>query len=215
MIYEEVEEHIEEHQEMLTNKDLVKSSTEEEEEIEVEPAMWTLKKLGEVFQMAQNFKEKLMDYDPMMKHGIKFTRMITAAVQPLQLMFNELKRQKQQLPITMFFHKVKKIKASTIIDPQPSTSSSHLRFRLLSLLHLLKKTILMNLLPLHQKVNGQAQRHNAYTNTPLHPLIIGIVLSSYHHTTTIVVVIISDHCSNKKIGEVGEYPQLAKIFFNK
>ena len=50
-----MEQHIEEHQEVLENKELealVKSSTEEEE-TEVEPAMWTLKKFGEVFQMAQ------------------------------------------------------------------------------------------------------------------------------------------------------------------
>ena len=41
MIDEEVEEHIEEHQEVLTKgqlEDLVKSSTEVEEETEVEPA---------------------------------------------------------------------------------------------------------------------------------------------------------------------------------
>jgi len=44
VIDEEVEEHFEEHQEVLTNEeleDLVRSSTEEEEEIEVEPAVWT------------------------------------------------------------------------------------------------------------------------------------------------------------------------------
>jgi len=76
MVGEEVEEHIEEHQEVLTNEelvDLVKSSTEEEEEIEVEPAMWTLEKIGEVFRMAQNLKEKIMDYDPLTKHSIKVT----------------------------------------------------------------------------------------------------------------------------------------------
>jgi len=68
MIDEEVEEYIKDHQEVLTNKeleDLVKLFTEEEE-IEVEPAMWTLKKFGEVFRMAQNLKEKnngLWSYD--------------------------------------------------------------------------------------------------------------------------------------------------------
>jgi hypothetical protein len=52
MTDEEVEEHIEEHQEVLTNEeleDLVKSSTEEEEEEEEEPAMWTREKFGEVY----------------------------------------------------------------------------------------------------------------------------------------------------------------------
>jgi len=87
MIDEEVEEHIEEYQEVLTNEeleDLFKSSTEEEEEIEVEPAVWTLEKFGEMFWMAQNVKEIIIDYDPMMKPSIKVTRMITEALQPLQ-----------------------------------------------------------------------------------------------------------------------------------
>jgi hypothetical protein len=49
---DEVEEHIKEHQEVLTNEeldDLVKSSTEEEDEEEEEPAMWTPEKFGEVY----------------------------------------------------------------------------------------------------------------------------------------------------------------------
>jgi hypothetical protein len=48
----------------------------------------------------------------------------------------------------------------------------------------------MNLLPFLQKVNNQSQRRNAYTITTLHLLIVVIVLSS-----------------NKKNGEVGEYPR--------
>ena len=46
---------------MLTNEeleDLVKSSTEQCEEIEIESAMWTPEKFGKVFGMAQTFKEK-------------------------------------------------------------------------------------------------------------------------------------------------------------
>ena len=85
--------------------------------------MWRVKKFGKMFWMAQNLKEIIMDYDPMMKRTIKVTRVITEALQPRQQMFNELKRQKQQLPITMFFHKVEK-KVPTIEDPQPSTSSA-------------------------------------------------------------------------------------------
>jgi hypothetical protein len=59
MTDEEVEELTEEHQEVLTNRELeeiVKSSTEEEEEIEVVPATWTLKKFVQEFRMAQNEK---------------------------------------------------------------------------------------------------------------------------------------------------------------
>jgi hypothetical protein len=63
-----------------------------------------------------------MDYDPMMERSIKVTRIITEALEPLQQMFDELKR-KKQLPSTMFFQKVEKQTMSTIDDPQPSTSS--------------------------------------------------------------------------------------------
>ena len=83
MIDEEVEENIEEHQKVLTNEeleDLVTSSTEEQEEIEIKPAMWTLEKFGKLFQMEQNLKEEIMFYDRMMKRSMKFTRMITERI---------------------------------------------------------------------------------------------------------------------------------------
>jgi hypothetical protein len=84
--------------------------------------MWTLEKFGEMFRIAQTLKEKIMDYNPMMEHNTKVTRIITEALEPLQQMFDELKR-KKQLPITMFFQKVEKQTMSTIDDLQPSTSS--------------------------------------------------------------------------------------------
>jgi predicted 3-demethylubiquinone-9 3-methyltransferase (glyoxalase superfamily) len=86
---------------VLTNEELEeldKSSTEEEEaeeeETETEPAMWTLEKFGVIFWIAQTLKEKIMDYDPMMERSIKVTRIITEALEPLQQMFNEMKRKK-------------------------------------------------------------------------------------------------------------------------
>ena len=51
-----------------------------------------------------------MVYDLVMKRSINVTRMMTEALQPLQQMFNELQRQKQKLPIKMFFHKIEKKK---------------------------------------------------------------------------------------------------------
>ena len=65
--------------------------------------------------MEQNLKNKIMDYNRMTERSTKVTRMIKDASQTLQKMFNELKRQKQQLPIMMFFHKVEK-NVSTIED---------------------------------------------------------------------------------------------------
>jgi hypothetical protein len=57
--------------------------------------MWTLGKFGKVFRLEQNFEEKIMDYDPMMKRSIRITRMITEALRLLQQILNELKRQMQ------------------------------------------------------------------------------------------------------------------------
>jgi len=135
--------------------------------------------------MEQNLK--IMDYDCMMKRNIKVTRMITEALKSLQEMFNELKRQKPQLPIMMFFHKVEKKKCplSKTLSQQyhlSLTSSTHHCSRLLTLLQL-PKMILMTVLPFHQKIKSQSGRCNAYTITPIHLLIVVIVLSSYrrHH----------------------------------
>ena len=64
-----------------------------------------------------------MNYERMKKRSIKVTRIITEALQLLQQMFNQLKRQMQQLRIMMSLTKWKK-KLSTIEDPQPSTSSA-------------------------------------------------------------------------------------------
>lgn len=119
-------EAVEGHREVLTNEELeelVKSSTEDDEEAETEeePATWTLQKLAEVFRIAQTLKDKIMEYDPWMERSIKVTRMITEGLQPLQQHFDELKR--QQLPLTMSFQKVSKKKPATNKDPQPSTSS--------------------------------------------------------------------------------------------
>ena len=149
--------------------------------------MWALEKFGEVFRMAQNLKGKIMDYDPKMKGSITVTCMVTEAFKPPQQMFNELKREKHQLPIKMLFHKVEKKKTcplSKTLSHQHHVrlrSASHHRFRLLSFLHL-PKMILMTPLLFRQKVNSQAQSDNVYTIIPLHLLVVGIVISSYHRS---------------------------------
>ena len=74
--------------------------------------------------MAQTFKEKKMDYEPMTKRSIKVTRTVSEGLQLFQQMFDKLKRLMQQLLITMSSTRWKK-KVSTIEDPQPSTSSAH------------------------------------------------------------------------------------------
>ncbi|XP_018608961.2 uncharacterized protein LOC108935128 [Scleropages formosus] len=96
-----------------------KSSTEEDE---AEPAMWTLQKLDEVFRIAQTLKDKVMEYDPRMERSIKVNCMITKGLQPLQQHFDELNRNRQQLPMTMLFQKVLAKNPSAIEDLQPSSS---------------------------------------------------------------------------------------------
>ncbi|KFD52902.1 hypothetical protein M514_06212 [Trichuris suis] len=65
-----------------------------------------------------------MDYDPIMERNIKVTRSITDAMQPLYVLFNELKCQQKQLLITMFFKRSEKECVSAVDDSQPSTSSA-------------------------------------------------------------------------------------------
>ena len=130
--------------------------------------------------------------------------MITEALQPPQQTFNELKRQKQQLPITMSstWWRKNKCPLSKILSHQHHlclTSSSHQCFSLHSLLHLLKKMILMTLLPFHQKVN--IANHTVTMSTPSSHFISSLLLLCCHQ-----IIIISDNCSNKQIGEFGEYP---------
>ena len=102
---DEVEEHIEGHWEVLKTEELeelIESSTEgeEDEEIEAEPAMWTLPKFAKVFQIAQILKDKIMEYDPWMEHSIKVTHMITFAATLWWV-----RKKERQLPITMSFQK--------------------------------------------------------------------------------------------------------------
>ncbi|KFD63303.1 hypothetical protein M514_12362 [Trichuris suis] len=64
-----------------------------------------------------------MVYDPIMERSIKVTRSITDAMRPLYVLFNELKCQQKQLPITMFSKRTEREYVSAVGDSQPSTSS--------------------------------------------------------------------------------------------
>lgn len=124
MTEEELNDYIDEQHQVFTNEeleDLVKSSPEgsgDEDESQQEAPAWTLEKFSSIFRTAQTLKEQIVDYDPIMERSIQITRTITEALKPLEDLFTEMKRQKRQLPITMFFKKVDK----TVDDAQPSTS---------------------------------------------------------------------------------------------
>ncbi|KAG6925307.1 hypothetical protein G0U57_014821, partial [Chelydra serpentina] len=134
ILEEEIEELIEGHRETLTNKELeelIKSSTEDEDDDneQEEPATWTLQKLSEVFQAAKHFNDLISEYDPSMERSLKLTRSITGDLRPYQEMFEVLKRQQRQLPITMFSKKKQPASAeptqsTSRAEPEPTTSST-------------------------------------------------------------------------------------------
>ena len=132
--------------------------------------------------MTQNVKEKIVDNECMNKCSIKFTRMITEALQTPQQMFNQLKSNNSPSRCSSTRWRKKWPLAKTLSHQNHLrlTSSRHHRFLLLSLLRLPKKKTKMTLLSFRQKVNSLSQRHNAYTITTLHLLIVVIVLPSYH-----------------------------------
>jgi hypothetical protein len=103
ILWEEIEELIECHRETLTNeqlKELIRSSTEDEDDDEQEePATWNLHKFASVFQAAKHLNDLISDYDPSVERSLKITRGITDVLKQYQEMFEQLKRQQQQLPI--------------------------------------------------------------------------------------------------------------------
>jgi hypothetical protein len=113
----------------LTNEELqelIRSSTEDEDDEHEEPATWNLNKFAEVFQAAKHLNDLISDNDPSMKRNLKITRGITDVLKPYQEMFEQLKRQHRQFTITMFF---KKTRAAN--EPMQSTSRAlRLRFAL-------------------------------------------------------------------------------------
>nr|XP_048717446.1 tigger transposable element-derived protein 1-like [Caretta caretta] len=126
ILEEEIEELTESHRETLTNKELeelIKSSTEDEDDDDdddeqEEPASWNLHKFAEVFQAEKHLNDLISEYDPSMERSLKITRSITDDLRLYQEMFEQLKRQQRQLPITMFF----KEKQPAADEPMQSTS---------------------------------------------------------------------------------------------
>ena len=139
MLSEDIEEHIAEHGQTLTNEeldDLARSSTEDdddenrEDDDEREPTAWTLEKFSQIFAKAQSLENDVMEFDPSMERAIRVTRGITAALQPIRVLFNEAKKRRKQLPITMFLQRTPPATQpptrSTLEQPLPSTSSASL-----------------------------------------------------------------------------------------
>ena len=135
LLPDEIEEHIAEHGQTLTNEeleDLTRASSDEEDDIhreedeeEEEPAAWSLEKFSDVFFKAQALQDAIMESDPSMDRALRVTRGITAALQPIQVLFSEAKKRRRQLPITMFLRRSPPPTRSTLDAPVPSTSSAY------------------------------------------------------------------------------------------
>lgn len=133
---DDVEELIESHRETLTDEDLeelVKSTEEEEQETQddenpTDLPIWTLEKFATVFSKVQELKDLILEYDPAIEDALRYSRGITAVLQPLQDKFQTMKQERKQLPITMFLKKLPVTTTRPITDCQPSTSSAPVIF---------------------------------------------------------------------------------------
>lgn len=70
--------------------------------------------------MAKQFNNFIVDKDPSMERSLKIKRKIENDLKPYQELFGELKRQKRQLPITMYFSKKQPMHSTD--SERPSTS---------------------------------------------------------------------------------------------
>ncbi|XP_065259354.1 tigger transposable element-derived protein 1-like [Emys orbicularis] len=72
----------------------------------------------ETVNASKHLNDLMSEYAPFMERSLKITRSITDDLRPYQEMFEELKRQQRQLPVTMFLKK----KQPAAAEPTQSTS---------------------------------------------------------------------------------------------
>ena len=109
------------HPEACTTCDDIHREADDEED----PAAWRLDKFSNVFLKAQALQDAIMEFDPSMDRALRVTRGITAALQPIQVLFSEAKKRRKQLPITMFLRRTPPPTRSSLDAPLPSTSSAY------------------------------------------------------------------------------------------
>ena len=112
---EDLDTLIDTHGDPLTDQDLeelTKSASEDEgdadEDDEPEDEGLSLDRLSRLLQLFREAKELSMAWDPFMERAIKLGNAIDAATEPYKNLFNNLKKQQGQLPITMFLQPAKK-----------------------------------------------------------------------------------------------------------
>ena len=115
MTHEEVNELIDAHSQPLTDEDLTeltKSASEEEEEEgeeeEKKEVGLTLERLGAMVRAAKELQRLAEEWDPDMLRALHFSNAIDGDMSVYKNLLAQKKKQRQQLPITMFLTRTKK-----------------------------------------------------------------------------------------------------------
>ena len=139
MTSDDVNDLIDCHSQPLTDEDLMemtKSASEEEEgeqeqaeDEEVEQAGLSLERLATMCNIAKDLQEKTQDWDDMVR-SVHFCNLIDGAMTIYRNIFTVKKKQRQQLPITMFLSRKKQPTPSVEateeaeVGPMPSMEAS-------------------------------------------------------------------------------------------
>ncbi|XP_070401469.1 tigger transposable element-derived protein 1-like [Nothobranchius furzeri] len=116
MTTEDVNELLDCHSEPLTDadlEDLTKSASEEEDEPQegaqevVEETGLTLERLAKLCNLAKELKELSQEWDEDMVRSLQLCNKIDENIAPYRMLLDQKKKQRQQLPITMFFQPLK------------------------------------------------------------------------------------------------------------
>uniref|UniRef100_K7FQ19 HTH CENPB-type domain-containing protein n=1 Tax=Pelodiscus sinensis TaxID=13735 RepID=K7FQ19_PELSI len=117
MTTEDVDELLDCHSQPLTDadlEDLTKSASDEDSETQeetqeiVEETGLTLERLAKLCNLAKELKELSQEWDEDMVRSLQFCHKIDEDMTPYRMLFERKKKQRQQLPITMFFQPRKK-----------------------------------------------------------------------------------------------------------
>ncbi|XP_064106779.1 tigger transposable element-derived protein 1-like [Macrobrachium nipponense] len=112
MTTEDVDELLDRHSQPL--EDLTKSASDEDSETQeetqeiVEETGLTLELLAKLCNLAKELKELSQEWDEDMVRSLQFCNKIDEHMTPYRMLFEQKKKQRQQLPITMFFQPRKK-----------------------------------------------------------------------------------------------------------
>ena len=119
--HEEFNELIDTHSQALTDEDLAEltKSAEEETEGQEDPSQeekdegLTLERLAELMRTAKELQEKAKSWDAYIVRSLQFSNTIDSSMSTYKTLFTTMKKQRSQLPITMFLMKKKKNNQAT------------------------------------------------------------------------------------------------------